>query len=214
MKQIITFIGLLMILTSCANESTDVNKNYYDFNCTIGGEMKADSATLYAVEPDYGSIRILGTKALKDKSVSFSGETNRALPAFLKFNNDKEPYFFVLEDGNISMNISYVRKDSVVCYKIFQLQGGIYNNSYFSYLRQRHNIMNAKKAIWQKYKKIAADSAMTDSIEKKLFARHKLLTDSLQNLTVKKIKAGDPVGKIILTRFGNTINKEFIKKNN
>ena len=141
-----------------------------------------------------------GTARVKNGKFTFTGQTDKPKAALIRWDNDTvEPFYFVLENGDINVSLSSGKWD---------ITGSPLNSAYLHYINQRNGIMDARIATWQEYLKMSADSSLKHDDEVLMVRQDSLLNDSLQRLTVERINRGDAVGRIIRERYARQLDQE------
>ncbi len=204
MKKIILSIGVLLqiaALTGCDNNGS--HGMDYNVTCTVDNKLKHDSATLLVLEDDYGQLRVCGASRSDNGTFTFTGQTDRPKVAIIRWDNDStNPFYFVLEGGNIDIAI---RPGS------WDIKGSAKNSEYLHYINQRNGITDSRVATWQEYLNMAADSSLKADDELRMMRQDSLLNDSLQRITVERINRGDAVGRIIRERYGKQLDQEHMR---
>ena len=132
--------------------------------------------------------------------LSPTGQTDKPKAALIRWDNDTvEPFYFVLESGDINVSLSSGKWD---------ITGSPQNSAYLHYINQRNGIMDARIATWQEYLNMSADSSLKRDDEVLMVRQDSLLNDSLQRLTVERINRGDAVGRIIRERYARQLDQE------
>ena len=197
---------LLASVVSCNNSSPMPSTTAYEVSCTLSRGLKLDSATLYLVEENYNSLIDQGMcKRNKQGEFSWKGCINEPMAAFIKFEGDSTPVYFVLDPGVTNITINKHSKKIV---------GGKTNNEYMAFIAHRKGILDHKDKLNEQYIKHIGDSTLTVDIEKDFHLQDSLLTDSLQRYTTWRINAGGPVSVIVKERFFKTLTSEYQKKLN
>lgn len=203
MKKNIITVGMVLALMLCGCDNRGHSGLDYRVNVTLDNKQHHDSATLLVLEEEYNQLRVCGTSQAKDGTFTFTGQTNKPKAALIRWDNDSvEPFYFVLEGGNINVTIA---SDS------WNITGSPQNSAYLHYINQRNGIMNARIATWQEYLKMAADSSLKRDDEVLMVRQDSLLNDSLQRLTVERINRGDAVSRIIRERFAHQLDREHMR---
>lgn len=200
-KHIIIFC-ITLLLVACNNTHVTPTGAYH-LTCKLDDKFHKDSATLYIVEPDYKGLTCEGLSTTTDNNFKWNGHIDGAHVAFIKFKNDSIRFYFVLEPGDIDININS---------KGWLISGGAYNNAYIHTLNHRQNILDAKKELWKKYSAQSKDSTLTQEQEVNYIMQDSLLTDSLERYLVWRIKVGDPASVILKERLFNTLTTKSQKK--
>lgn len=201
-----TFIYIWMLLgihafTGCNNSPGDLG---YRVTCTVDNTLHRDSATLMVLEEDYNRLRVCGACRSSDGVFTFTGQTDGPKAALIRWDNDTtQPFYFVLEPGQLDINITA---------SSWNITGSPHSAEYQRYINQRNEIMDLRVATWQEYLKMATDSSLKRDDEIHMVRQDSLLNDSLQRITVERINRGDAVGRIIRERFGNQLDKEHMRQ--
>lgn len=201
-KRITTIFGIAMalLLGSCDRGNPDYD---YEVKVTLDNKQHHDSATLLVLEEGYNQLRVCGTAQAKDGTFTFTGQTDKPKAALIRWDNDSvEPFYFVLESGNINVAITSGS---------WHITGSPQNSAYLHYINQRNGIMDARVATWQEYLKMAADSSLKRDDEVLMVRQDSLLNDSLQCLTVECINRGDAVGRIIRERYARQLDQDHMR---
>ena len=196
MKKTFITVGLLLglALTGCGSRH-NASDTDYTVTCRLDGVAQHDSATLLVLEEEYHQLRVCGATHLKDGACSFSGQVDGPHVAMIRWDNDSvEPFFFVLEHGDINITINPGS---------WSITGSPMNSRYLHYINQRNAIMDARLSTWQDYLKQAADKSLTRAEDVRLVKQDSLLNDSLLRLTKQHIDRGDVVSSIIRERYGD-----------
>ena len=203
MKKNIITVGMALALMLCGCDNRGHSGLDYRVNVTLDNKQHHDSATLLVLEEEYNQLRVCGTAQAKDGTFTFTGQTNKPKAALIRWDNDSvEPFYFVLEGGNINVTIT---SDS------WNINGSPQNSAYLHYINQRNGIMDARIATWQEYLKMAADSSLKRDDEVLMVRQDSLLNDSLQRLTVERINRGDAVSRIIRERYASQLDQEHMR---
>lgn len=203
MKKIIISVGMALALMLCGCDNRGHSDLDYRVNVTLDNKQHHDSATLLVLEEEYNQLRVCGTALAKDGTFTFTGQTNKPKAALIRWDNDSvEPFYFVLEGGDINVTISS---------GAWNITGSPQNSAYLHYINQRNGIMNARVATWQEYLKMAADSSLKRDDEVLMVRQDSLLNDSLQRLTVECINRGDAVSRIIRERYAHQLDQEHMR---
>ena len=203
MKKNIITVGIALALMLCGCDNRSHSGLDYRVNVTLDNKQHHDSATLLVLEEEYNQLRVCGTARAKDGTFTFTGQTNKPKAALIRWDNDSvEPFYFVLEGGNINVTIASGS---------WNITGSPQNSAYLHYINQRNGIMNARIATWQEYLKMAADSSLKRDDEVLMVRQDSLLNDSLQRLTVEHINRGDAVSRIIRERYAHQLDREHMR---
>lgn len=201
-----TFIYIWMLLSihafsGCGNSHRDLG---YRVTCTVDNTLHRDSATLMVLEEDYHQLRVCGACRSDGGVFTFTGQTDGPKVALIRWDNDTtQPFYFVLEPGQLDINITP---------SSWNITGSPRSAEYQRYINRRNEIMDLRVATWQEYLKMAADSSLKRDDEIHMVRQDSLLNDSLQRITVEHINRGDAVGRIIRERFGNQLDKEHMRQ--
>ena len=107
MKKIIISVGMALALMLCGCDNRGHSDLDYRVNVTLDNKQHHDSATLLVLEEEYNQLRVCGTALAKDGTFTFTGQTNKPKAALIRWDNDSvEPFYFVLEGGDINVTIS------------------------------------------------------------------------------------------------------------
>ena len=186
----------LLINAGCDGHSPAM---HYDYTVTLelADSIRHDSlATLHIVDDTYGQLMPGITKHFADGSITFSGQTAKARVAFITFDSVSPPFYFVLEPGNIDINIKLDR---------WSITGGRGNAEYVRFLNHRQRIIDARKKGFDDYRRAALDSTLTLRAERRAAERDSLLADSLQRILLQRMLGSDPVSRIVRQRLIGTL---------
>lgn len=189
----------VVMLTGCV-ESLD--KSHYRVECKISSELGTDSVSLLLLMSDYNSVFHVATVARDNASQAFvfEGTIEEPTVAYLKFNNDTTPMIFVVEPGEILIDITPTG---------LVISGGDTNHEYMTYLKARKSLANDRQKLHQEYlSHVAPDSTIDVALERQYFARDSLLLDSLERITVDAINRGSAASTIILDRYANALSSK------
>lgn len=198
----ITTLFIAIFMVACNNNEV-IPTGVYHLSCELSKKFSKDSATLYIIESDYNCLALEGLSIAKDNTFSWDGHIDGAHAAFIRFQNDSTPFYFILEPGTININIT-THGWSIV--------GSKQNRAYMHTLNNRQKIIDAKKDLWRKYQSQCNDSTLTQEQEIKYLEQDSVLTDSLQRYLTWRMKVGDPVSLIIKERLFKTLTTEYQKK--
>lgn len=207
MKQTNTFIGILLallmvgIIMGCESRTSEMG---YKVDITLDGDMRHDSAALFLLQDEYGQLLPCGTVAIKNGTVTFTGQVDQPRAALIRWDNDStgQPFYFVLESGETHITVTP---------SSWSATGSPQNATYLRFVNQRNAIMNARVATWQEYLKMAADSSLKRDDEQRMVRQDSLLHDSLQRITVELINHGDAVGRIIRERYARELDQAHMR---
>lgn len=182
-----------MYLTACDEGHRHSVVAHYKLVCHIDAALRKDSATLYVTDPVYDCVRLCATAQRVNEKFTFVGQTSGSAIAMLKFDNDSIPFYFVLEPGMTDIDIKADR---------WRVTGDSrHTKAYALSVRHIRAIEAERKATWQRYCKLAADTALHLADEQALAKRDSVLRDSLQRVIVASINKGDLASQIIELRF-------------
>jgi hypothetical protein len=162
--------------------------------------------SMMVLEEAYGGLRHVSTVGIDTASGAFviDGQIEKPSVAFLKFGNDSTPFYFVLEHGEILIDVG---ASGVV------FSGGDLNHEYFTYLKNRNSLESARRALLRQYRELAApDSIVNIEQERQFAAADSALCDSLERMTIGVINRGNPVSRIVFERFVNTLSRNNLSK--
>lgn len=203
MKKNIITVGIALALMLCGCDNRHHSGLDYRVNVILDNKQHHDSATLLVLEEEYNQLRVCGAVQSKDGTFTFTGQTDKPKAALIRWDNDSvEPFYFVLESGDIDITISSGS---------WNITGSPQNSAYLHYINQRNGIMDARVATWQEYLKMAADSSLKRDDEVLMVRQDSLLNDSLQRLTVERINRGDAVGRIIRERYARQLDQDHMR---
>ena len=194
---------LMAMMTGCDRQrATGLKK--YTVTCTLDDKVSRDSATLLVLEENYNKLRVCGTARAQEDSFTFTGQIDAPKVALLRWDNDTTlPFLFVLEAGNIGINI---KSGS------WQVTGSAQNTEYMRFVRHRSSIMNTRADIWREYLVAAEKATLKREDELRMVRQDSLLNDSLQRITVERINRGDAVGRIIRERYASQLDQEHMRQ--
>ncbi len=170
------------------------------------GRVLTDSATLVMIDDDYQLLRVLGGSRLQDSSFSFKGHTPVPRIAFVDFVTDSLPYqfYFILDPGKFEINLEpghwLIKTTSPK------------NLAFLSFLDKYQRVERQRQALWERYRKMAADSTLTWDKEREVVRSDSLLQDSLQRITVDRINQGDLVSLLVKQRLLHTLTHESLNQ--
>lgn len=203
MKFFRTIIYFLLVILACAcsDNSKPSGNGGYSITCIADKQLGRDSATLYIIEDSYNSIAQGELKVVKPgNAMKWNGHIDGARAAFIRWQGDSVPFFFVIEPGEIHINIHADR---------WMIEGGRYNNQYLRYLNNRRHMLDMKDSLFKEYMKHASDSTLTKDMETRYAKRDSLITDSLMQYTAWRMSTGDPVAIIVKERFFSTLTRQY-----
>ena len=196
-------LGLVSLMTGCDRQRGSKLQDF-TVTCTLEGKLQHDSATLLVLEQEYNKLRVCGTARSQSGTFTFKGQTDGPKVALIRWDNDSiQPFHFVLEAGNISINIAPDK---------WRAGGSALNAEYLAFINRRNAIMNERVATWQEYLTAASSSSFTREQEQRLVQQDSLLNDSLQRMTVDRINRNDAVGRIIRERFAGQLDQEHARQ--
>jgi hypothetical protein len=196
-------VSILVGLVSCGNSSSRDIDCGYDVTCTVDKSLRKDSATLFILENQYGKLRKCDAEKSDRGVFSFMGQVDSPHVAFLKFNKDSEPLYFIIERGRIEI---FVENGRLI------IKGGALNHEYMSFMLKRLEIRNERKSIRHEYLRLVADSTLTRAREISLVKNDRHLADSLQRMTLHLINRGDAASIIVKATVGNDLDKRHLAK--
>ena len=207
MRQIIHILLLIVVALAllCCESRVESNGAYEVTVKLRHGTVHSDSATLVVVDDDYGRLRILGGASLKDSTFHFAGHTPHPRIAYIDFVTDSLPYqlYFVLEPTSINITLEPGQ---------WLIKGGKGNLSYQSFLNRHAHLTAERDTLWRKYVRMGIDSTLTWDAERAALRTDSLLQDSLQCITVERIKRGDLASRLIKQRLLHTLTRESLDK--
>lgn len=208
MKKIIFTTAALLsllttgVLTGCSN-NPEGDKVSYKVTCTLDNKLRHDSATLLVLEEDYGRLRVCGATRIDQGSATFTGQTDGPKVALIRWDNDStQPFYFVLEQGDIDINITPGS---------WHITGSPMNAEYQHFVNERTRLMDKRVAAWQEYLSLSASASLKRDDETRLVREDSLLNDSLQRITIERINRGDAVGRIIRERYGQQLDQDHMR---
>ncbi|MBR5727105.1 MAG: DUF4369 domain-containing protein [Muribaculaceae bacterium] len=194
-----------LLLTCCEHRAE--SDGAFEVTVTLhNGRVLTDSATLVMVDDDYELLRVLDGARLQDSSFSFVGHSAVPRIAFIDFVTDSLPYqfYFILEPGKIEIELEpghWLIKST-----------GHKNLAFLSFLDKYQRVERQRQALWERYRKMAADSTLTWDKEREAVRADSLLQDSLQRITVDRINQGDLVSLLVKQRLMHTLTHESLKQ--
>ena len=194
------FIALAMAIVASCVENLD--KTHFRVECTVAPELGTDSVSLMLVMDDYNSVRHVATVSRNNAGQPFVFEGNVENPsiAYLKFSNDSTPMMFVIEPGLTQIDIS---AHGLI------ISGGEANHEYMVYVKARQSLLTARRSLHQEYLgKVAPDSTVDESVERRYLTLDSVLTDSLERITVDAINQENVASRIIFERYVNTLSRK------
>ena len=209
MKKKIPMIGLLaglcltFMTAGCDQQRTEGLRDY-TVTCTLGDKVQRDSATLLVLEEEYNKLRMCAATRVQDGKFIFKGQIDSPKVALIRWDNDStHPFHFVLEPGNINLNIEAGN---------WSVEGSKLNAEYLKFITWRNSVLNARADTWREYLTAASKSSLNREEELRLVRQDSLLNDSLQRATVERINRGDAVGRIIRERYGDKLDQEHARQ--
>ena len=200
------FIIIGGLLLTCCQHLAE-RDGAFEVTVTLhNGRVLTDSATLVMIDDDYQLLRVLGGSRLQDSSFSFKGHTPVPRIAFVDFVTDSLPYqfYFILEPGKIEINLEpghwLIKTTSPK------------NLAFLSFLDKYQRVERQRQALWERYRKMAADSTLTWDKEREVVRSDSLLQDSLQRITVDRINQGDLVSLLVKQRLLHTLTHESLNQ--
>ncbi len=194
-----------LLLTCCQHRAE--RDGAFEVTVTLhNGRVLTDSATLVMIDDDYQLLRVLGGSRLQDSSFSFKGHTPVPRIAFVDFVTDSLPYqfYFILEPGKFEINLEpghwLIKTTSPK------------NLAFLSFLDKYQRVERQRQALWERYRKMAADSTLTWDKEREVVRSDSLLQDSLQRITVDRINQGDLVSLLVKQRLLHTLTHESLNQ--
>lgn len=194
---------MIAALTGCVES---LSNRDFSVVCHIDEAVRPASVSLFTFQQEYAQVSKIGTATLDSATGAFvfEGQIERPMVAFLKFDNDTVPFYFVLEPGE---TLARIGAGSVT------LSGGEMNHKYFDFLKQRNGITAARAQLREQYlNAVAADSTIDVEVERQFVAQDSILADSLDNITVDMINENTQVSRIVFDRFVNTLSQHSLSK--
>ena len=206
MKYLLHFLLISLLLgfsTSCVERLDDT---HYKVSCTIEPSLHTDSVSLLLFEDAYDRLYHVASVELDSASGTFvfEGQIERPCVAFLRFDNDTIPFFFVLEKGETEI---YITDKGVV------VTAGDLNHEYFSFLKSRMHLQASRRGLHNQYLALASpDSIVNIQKEREFVTQDSILVDSLERVTLDAINRGTLASRIIFDRFVNELSPSYLKK--
>lgn len=195
--------AVLLFSTGCSDSEADAHHDY-TVTFTMADSTRHDSlATLHIVDDTYGRLMPGITEHFTDGTATFTGQTHCAQVAFVTFDSITPPFYFVLEPGNININIKPGR---------WSITGGRGNAEYVRFLNQRQRIVDARKKGFDDYRRAALDTTLTLRAERRAAERDSLLADSLQRMLLQRMQGSDPVSRIVRQRLIGTLTPATLQR--
>ncbi|MBQ0115055.1 MAG: DUF4369 domain-containing protein [Bacteroidales bacterium] len=198
----IIVLASMIFCNSCHNDNNKDVENYC-VSCNIDKTFNKDSATLYILEDDYQMLTNAGLKISKSNKFEWKGFISESKLAFIKFDNDSIPFYFII--GPNPVNITINRRS-------WMIEGGKSNQQYVHFLNQRQKLIDAQKQNFNNYLNISGNTSFTRGQENRYYQQDSILSDSIQRITLWRINQGDIVGKIIKERFVNSLSPQMRQK--
>ncbi len=190
-----------MMTAACGRRATQDDITAYRLTCHVDKGLLGDSAQLYIVEDGYHRLLNGGLRIGKPgTSLVWDGHIDGPRVAFIRWQGFDRPFFFVLEPGNIGINLHAHG---------WKIDGSRNNNDYMRFLNHRHNIQMARDNSRSEYLKHVADSTLTADLELQYQQRDSILCDSLNRYTAWRMAQDDPVAVIARERFYNSLPKKY-----
>jgi len=191
---------LVCWLVSC-NPSSRQPDNY-TVVCNLSDSITGDSATLLVLEQGYDQLRVCGTSARHGSTFTFTGQTVQPQVALLRLDADSAlQYYFVLDTGRVVITLTNQPGQ-------YRVEGGEHNDAYQQFLTQREAIQTTRVGIWQEYLRMAGDSTLKRDSERQLVQRDSVLNDSLQDMMLARMNAGDLVSVIVRQRYAHQLTAD------
>ena len=200
---LLIFAGLM--LTCCEHRLE--SDGAFEVTVTLHGDsIHTDSATLIMIDDDYDLKRVLGGARLQDSSFTFTGHTPVPRIAYLDFATDSLPFqfYFILEPGKIAIDLQ------PGSWLITSTQSG--NRLLQSFLNKYQHLERERKALWERYQQMGADSTLTWDQERTALRADSVLQDSIQRITVDRINQGDLVSRLVKQRLMHTLTRESLEQ--
>lgn len=193
---------VLLMLCGCQERKT---VGTYQVTCELRPPVARDSVMLLVYEPDYGRLRELGWAKNADGEFVLKGEIDEPHRALLKFGTDSSAlvFNFILEPTDIRIAIGEGS---------WRIDGGRENREYMRVLNDFQRMEQDRKKLWQRYSSHAADSTLTEKMERELFLADSLLADSMQNRVVDFVNRGTMAGQLVKQRLIHSLKAENLKK--
>ncbi len=188
---------MLLAFSACDKPSS----YNFEVRCDVDPSFSRDKAALWIVDNDYGKRIMLASQENPNGHFALKGQIDRPTLAFLKFNNDTTPFFFVLEPTLISITIN---PENVI------ISGGDANSEYAQFIRQYKDISNKITSNNRRYVRLVCDSTLTREQERALAFRDSTLSDSLQMLVINGIHREGPLSAIITQRYLHILDSTHI----
>lgn len=186
---------IVAVMSGCSSNAG----SGYRIVCNVAKDVDADSVMFFEYEDDYDAVRLCGVQKInQNRSAVFEGSVNKPKVAYIQLGKSSFAgrYYFIVDNNEIMVRIGNGH---------LKIKGGELNDEYFEAFAERRGIINKKNVQMRQYKKLVADSAITDSIDKQFVLSHQQLSDSLQRLYRKVLLRNDLVSAIIWTQFGNEV---------
>ncbi len=199
-------IILVALSLSASFVSCDKPKS---FPCNIwvtkSADAFSDSLSVYCFERDYLKVRLVYEGRVIGDTLHIAENCNEMVPrvGFFKVGNDSAAHYFVIEPGELGINIT---KQNVV------MQGYKSNRKLIELRSLVERIQDAKMRNRADYMKMVEDSTLTADFEKSCFAKDSILTDSLQNTIVNGCSFNDAVRMIVKEQYANVLKPENMSK--
>ncbi len=192
---------LMLALWSCDRHSGSSGQSLVDYTviCKLDKKVARDLATLYVVDNTLMRKRMLSVSGQSGGMFTFKGQIESPHVAIIKFDGEKRPFYFVLEQG--TTNIEFSANKVIVT-------GGAQNHAYFSFINQVKWLQNQRKNNFKAYLKAAKDSTLTERAEKRFAITDQRLNDSIQALCLDCMNAGNSASLIIRERYVNLLDCE------
>lgn len=200
---LLIFAGLM--LTCCKHRVE--SDGAFEVTVTLHGDsIHTDSVTLIMIDDDYDLKRVLGGARLQDSSFTFTGHTPVPRIAYLDFATDSLPFqfYFILEPGEIAIDLQ------PGSWLITSTQSG--NRLLQSFLNKYQHLERERKALWERYQQMGADSTLTWDQERAALRADSVLQDSIQRITVDRINQEDLVSRLVKQRLMHTLTRESLEQ--
>lgn len=200
---LLIFAGLML---NCCEHRLE-SDGAFEVTVTLHGDsIHTDSVTLIMIDDDYDLKRVLGGARLQDSSFTFTGHTPVPRIAYLDFATDSLPFqfYFILEPGEIAIDLQ------PGSWLITSTQSG--NRLLQSFLNKYQHLERERKALWERYQQMGADSTLTWDQERAALRADSVLQDSIQRITIDRINQGDLVSRLVKQRLMHTLTRESLEQ--
>lgn len=141
----------------------------------------AHSVSLYKFVPEYGCLQFVDSTSIAGGSFLLHGNCDGPAEAFVRFDADSVPVYFILSNARISMKIGQ---------NGYVVTGTDANDRYSRLVMMHRTAVNDRVRIQQEYKQLIKDSLLTKEKEDSLLLEYRDLSLQLQRQVARTIDVG------------------------